>query len=68
MTAMELMIEAIEDGRVPRKRIAELLELEREQICQAYNLDPDIMKVKYANAYQWFHDTYGDTNPKLIID
>lgn len=36
-----------------------LLEMEKLQTIEAYNLDPDLMKIQFKNANEWFKNTYG---------
>lgn len=60
MTAVKQLIYMIEKGELitpdDKKR---LLELEKLQLIQAYQLDPDLMKLRYNNAQAWYKDNYG---------
>ena len=58
---MELLKQEYENGTLTRKRWQDLLMLEKEQLCNAWNIDPEISKIRYKNSNQWFYDTYGET-------
>lgn len=36
-----------------------LLEMERKQLTQAYNTDPELMKIRFKNDRQWLKEIYG---------
>lgn len=36
-----------------------LFELEKLQTIEAYNLDPELMKIRFRNANDWYNKTYG---------
>lgn len=36
-----------------------LFELEKLQTIEAYNLDPELMKIRFRNANDWYTKTYG---------
>lgn len=59
-TALMEMIHLLETGEPifpeTKKR---LIELEKLQMIHAYDLDPDLMKVRYRSGSQWFKETYG---------
>lgn len=59
-TAVMEMITLLERGEPifpdTKKR---LIELEKLQMIHAYDMDPDLMKIRYKDGHQWFKDTYG---------
>ena len=60
MTAVKQLIYMIEKGELitpeDKKR---LIELEKLQLIQAYQLDPDLMELRFNNPQAWYKDTYG---------
>lgn len=60
MTALKQLIHMVEKGELitpdDKKR---LLELEKLQLIQAYDLDPELMKIRFKNASSWYKETYG---------
>ena len=60
LSAMQEMIYLIEKGEpiMPSTK-KQLIELEKLQLIQAYNLDPDLMKLKYNNGSDWYKKVYG---------
>lgn len=60
LSAMQEMIYLIDKNQpiMPATK-KHLIELEKLQLIHAYQLDPDLMKLKYSNPYQWYKDIYG---------
>lgn len=60
-TAVRELITMIERGQpiMPATK-KQLIELEKLQLIQAYDLDPELMKVRFRNGSDWFHKTYGN--------
>jgi len=58
-TALRLLITMIERGQpiMPDTK-KQLIELEKLQLIQAYQLDPELMEVRFKNGSDWFNKTY----------
>lgn len=60
MTAVKQLIYMIEKGQeITMEDKKRLLELEKLQLIQAYQLDPDLMKLRFNTPASWYQDTYG---------
>lgn len=60
LTAMEELLYMIEKGKsISQEDRNRLLQIEKLQLIQAYQLDPDLMKMRFRTAEAWFRDTYG---------
>ena len=58
-TALNELLVLIEKGEpiMPTMKM-QLVDLMRKQLMDAYNLDPELMKVRYKDAKEWYHSTY----------
>lgn len=58
MTPVQKVFFYLDEGMLTPERRAKLLEEEKELLMQVYNLDPELMKVKYANPSRWYFETF----------
>jgi hypothetical protein len=58
-TAFMELLTIVERGEVlfPQTK-SRLIELSRKQYMDAYNLDPELMKLKYKSAHDWYKSKY----------
>lgn len=59
-TAVMEMITLLERGEPifpdTKKR---LIEMERDQLIHAYDMDPELMKIRYKDGKRWYKETFG---------
>lgn len=58
-TALHELLTLVEKGEpiMPDMKMR-LIKLMKNQLTEAYELDPELMRVRYRNAQQWFYDKY----------
>lgn len=60
LTAMREILRMIDNNEIIMPNTKKwLIELEKLQMIQAYQLDPELMKIRYKDGQEWFKDTYG---------
>lgn len=60
MTALKQLLYMIEKGEMitPDDK-KKLVEMEKKQLFDAYNLDPELMKIRFKTPHHWYTQTYG---------